>query len=90
MNDEEYKIYELFKSVSANTSIDNFIDYLDQLVSLNDPTIRVMVGRKDENYNKYGKNVKTLYDSSIYRGIKIMYKNRVYDFSISERNERDE
>lgn len=87
LNDEEYKIYELFKSVSANTSIDNFIDYLDQLVSLNDPTIRVMVGRKDENYNKYGKNVKTIYDSSIYRGIKIMYKNRVYDFSISERNE---
>ncbi len=87
LNSEEYKIYDMFKSVSTDISIDNFIDYLDQLVDLNDPTIKVLVGNKKENYNKYGKHVKTIYDDNIYRGIKIIYKDKIYDFSLSERNE---
>ena len=86
LSKKEYKIYEAFKLVAKEGSIDNFIDYLDQLVDLNDPKIRILVGNKSENYDHLSKYIETVYSDKIYRGIKIIYKNKVYDFSLSERN----
>lgn len=86
LSKREYKIYEAFKVVASEYSIDNFIDYLDQLVDLNNPEIRILVGNKSENYDHLSKYIKTEYSDKIYRGIKIIYKNKVYDFSLSERN----
>ena len=66
--------------------LQEFIDYLDQLVSLNDPTIKILVGDKKENYDYLSKHIKTIVSDDIYSGIKIVYKDKVYDFSLSERN----
>ena len=86
LSNKEYKVYETFKLIESDNSIDNFIDYLDQLVDLNNPKIRILVGNKSENYDHLGNYIETVYDDKIYRGIKIVYRNKVYDFSLSERN----
>ena len=86
LDGKEYKVYETFKLVSEDKSIDSFISYLDQLVDLNSPRIKILVGNKSENYDHLSEYIDTIYNDRIYRGIKIIYKNKVYDFSLSERN----
>lgn len=86
LDDNEYKIFDMFKSVTEEDSVENFVDYLDRLIELNDPHIKILVGNKNENYNHLNKNIETIVDNKIYRGIKIIYKNKMYDFSLSERN----
>lgn len=86
LNDEEYKIYNLYKEVNSNNNIDGFIDYLNELIDLNNPNIIVYVGDKNENYDYLSKYVKTIYSDDIYKGIKIKYQNKIYDYSLNERN----
>ena len=86
LSNKEYKVYEAFKLVVSDHSIDNFIDYLNQLVDLNNPKITILVGNKSENYDHLSENIETVFNDKIYRGIKIIYRNKVYDFSLSERN----
>lgn len=86
LNDKEYKVYEAFKLIVSDHSIENFIDYLDQLVDLNNPKITILTGNKSENYDHLSEYIETKFNDKIYRGIKIIYRNKVYDFSLSERN----
>lgn len=86
LSKKEYKIYESFKVITSNNNIENFIDYLDEMVELNSPYITIQVGNKNENYDHLSKYIKTVYNDKIYRGIKIIYRNKVYDFSLSERD----
>ncbi len=86
LNSKEYKVYEAFCLVVSEKSVDNFIGYLDQLVDLNNPKITILVGNKSENYDHLSEYINTVFNDKIYRGIKIIYRNKVYDFSLSERN----
>ena len=86
LSNKEYKVYEAFKLVTSVVNVENFIDYLDQLVDLNNPKIKILVGNKSENYDYLSEYIETVFSERIYRGIKIIYKNKVYDFSLSERN----
>lgn len=86
LTEEEYKIYNLYKEVNSNSNIDGFIDYLNELIDLNNPNIIVYVGDKSENYDYLSKYVKTIYSADIYKGIKIKYQNKIYDYSLNERN----
>ena len=86
LSEKEYKIYEAFKLIISEHSIENFVIYLDQLVDLNSPKVVILVGSKHENYDHLSEYIETKYNDKIYRGLKIIYKNRVYDFSLSERN----
>ncbi len=86
LNKKEYKVYETFKLVTSDISVDSFIDYLDRLIILNNPQVLILVGNKSENYDHLSEYVKTVFNDKIYRGIKIIYKDKVYDFSFSERN----
>lgn len=86
LTDKEYKIYEAFKLIISEHTIENFVIYLDQLVDLNSPKITILVGSKYENYDHLSEYIETKYNDKIYRGIKIVYRNKVYDFSLSERN----
>lgn len=86
LTEKEYKIYEAFKLIISDHSIENFVIYLDQLVDLNSPKIVILVGSKHENYDHLSEYIETKYSDKIYRGLKIVYRNKVYDFSLSERN----
>jgi len=86
LNENEYTIYLLFKDLNGTFTIEDFVDYLDRLVDLNDPTITIYVSNKKENYDYLSKYVKTVVADDIYSGIKIVYKDKIYDFSLSERN----
>lgn len=86
LDKKEYKVYEAFKLIVADSSIENFVDYLDQLVDLNNPKVKILVGNRNENYDHLNENIETIFNDRIYRGIKIIYRNKVYDFSLSERN----
>lgn len=86
LTDKEYQVYLLFKDLNGSFVVEDFIDYLDRLVDLNNPIITVYVSNKKENYDYLSKNIKTIVSDDIYSGIKIVYKDKVYDFSLSERN----
>lgn len=82
---EEHKVYEIFLS-SNNFNMEDFIDYLNRLIELNNPTITVLVPNKNINYDYIDKRIKTKVSDSIYKGIKILYRNKIYDFSLNEGN----
>jgi hypothetical protein len=86
LTEKEYKVYETFKLIVNEHDIENFVLYLDQLVDLNNPKVKILVGSKSENYDHLSEYIETVYSDKIYRGIKIVYRNKVYDFSLSERN----
>ena len=39
-----------------------------------------------DNYDYLSKYVKTVYSKDIYKGIRIVYRNKIYDYSLNERN----
>ena len=86
LTEEEFKIFKLYRDIEKKPTIDGFLDYIDELIDLNNPCILVYVGKKEENYDHLSKYIKTVYSKEIYKGIKIIYKKRIYDYSLNERN----
>lgn len=86
LTSDEYKLYKLYTDVNTDANIDGFIDYVNELIDLNNPKIIIYVGDKNKNYDNLSKNIKTVYSSDIYKGIKIKYHNKIYDYSLNERN----
>ncbi len=86
LNEQELQVYKAYLKINNKHNIDSFIDYLNELVDLNSPTITIYVGNKNENYDHLSKYIKTIYSKDIYKGIKIIYKNKIYDYSLNERN----
>lgn len=86
LNDKENQIYDAYLKINKKHEIDSFIDYLNELVDLNNPNIIVYVGNKTENYDHLSSYIKTIYSKDIYKGIRIIYRNKIYDYSLNERN----
>lgn len=85
LSKEEYMVYEIF--TSSNTfNMEDFIDYLNRLIELNNPIVTVLVPSKNINFDYIDNKIKTKVSDNIYRGIKILYRNKVYDFSLNEGN----
>lgn len=59
-----------------------FKPYLDKMIKDEDPFVYIYVSDDKKNYNYLGDNVLTIQDKTIYRGIMIKYKNKMYDFCI--------
>lgn len=87
LNETEYLIYQIYLALAGKeVSVDGFMDYLSELIDLNSPNIFVYVGSKSENYDYLSKYIKTVYSKDIYKGIRVIYRKRIYDFSLNERN----
>ena len=82
---EEHLVYEIFTS-SNSFNMEDFVDYLNRLIELNDPTVTVLVPSKNINFDHIDGKIKTRVSDNIYKGIKILYRNKVYDFSLNEGN----
>ena len=79
----KYKnIYKDYTLVNKDFDINSFISYVKSELDKNNPSIYVFVGTEDENYDKIDDRIKTIYDNSIYKGFKIVYKNKLYDYSL--------
>ena len=76
-------IYDKYMTNKYEFDIEDFIDYIDSEMGVCDPNVYVHVGKKNENYDHIDKRVKTIYDRSVYKGIKIIYKNKMYDYSLN-------
>ena len=82
---EEHLVYEIFTS-SNSFNMEDFIDYLNRLIELNDPTVTVLVPNRNINFDYIDNKIRTKVSDNIYKGIKILYRNKVYDFSLNEGN----
>ena len=77
------KIYYDYMLNSNVFDVNNFAGYIDSMISEYNPRIIILVGKEEENYDKIDCRIKTVYDNSIYKGFKIIYKNKLYDYSLS-------
>ncbi len=50
LSEEEYKVYEIYLA-SNKFNMEDFIDYLNRLIELNDPTVVVLVPNDKVNYD---------------------------------------
>lgn len=62
--------------------LNNFLIHLENLLIEYDDTIYVEVGDEKASFDHLNKRIKTIYNERIYKGIKIRYKNKVYDYSL--------
>lgn len=59
-----------------------FISYFDKVIDSVDPYIYVYVGTPLENFDSLHPFIKTKVDDTIYKGICIIYKGKLYDYSL--------
>lgn len=63
-------------------NLPQFISCIKIEIKKNDPTIYIEVGDKNLNYDSLNSNIKTVYNKRIFKGIRIQYRNSLYDYSI--------
>ena len=71
-----------FKKKNKKFEVKKFISYFDDIISKVDPYVYVYVGTKDENYDSIDRFIRTKVDSNIFRGVSIVYKSKLYDYSL--------
>ncbi len=71
-----------YEKINEHFDLENFIGYLDIEIKKNDPMIYVLVGNKNVSFNDVSDKVKTMYREEVYRGIKIIYRGNIYDYSL--------
>ena len=59
-----------------------FISYFDKIIMVEDPYIYIYVGDSKENYDKLHPFIRTKVDDHIVKGISIIYRGKLYDFSL--------
>ena len=62
--------------------IATFFNYVKEQAQLIDENFYVKTGSQDESFDDLGDNVITVHDDNIVEGIKVVHKNKMYDYSI--------
>lgn len=81
----EKNIFIEYKKKYTNTDMTKFKTYIDQQIDKTSPIIYIKVGNKYENYDRINPNIKTIYDEKVYTGMIIIYKSKIYDYSLGWR-----
>lgn len=85
LNEDEYKVfYDYLKQ--HKFKLNRFLLDFELNIEKTNPVIEVITGDKNKNYNHINPYVKTSYSDDIYKGIIIKYQDRIYDYSINERD----
>lgn len=85
LNEEEYKVFDDYLK-SHKFKLNRFLLDFELNIEKTNPVIEVITGDKSKNYNHINPYVKTSYSDDIYKGIIIKYQDRIYDYSINERD----
>lgn len=82
--EEKFFVDYIINEVSDPEKFDilDFVSYLKKIVNKHDPHLYVRTGEVDENLSGVHELVVSDYDDNICEGIKIIYQNKVYDYSI--------
>lgn len=83
LNINDSSLFEIYNFSYKKFNINNFLKILDIEIKKNDPIIYVYVGKKSENFDNLGENVHTQLDNTILKGIKVKYRNVMYEYSLS-------
>lgn len=75
-------ILDDFMSKNKNFDLKKFISYFNKIITSMDPHVYIYVGNENEKYDNYNKNVVMIVDDSIFKGIRILYKGKLYDYSL--------
>lgn len=67
-----------------------FLSWLKQVVHKESPLLMAFVGDKDEDYSYVADNVVCELDKNVCEGIRIIYQNKLYDYSIYESRRKNE
>lgn len=59
-----------------------FLDYIKKVKNDNDPFVYVSVGENENDYSDEERKIICSVDDNICEGIKIIYQNKIYDYSI--------
>lgn len=84
-NEQEKYIIKEFKQKYKKLDISKLKTYLDEQIDRTSPIIYVKVGSKYENYDRINPNIRTIYDDKVYTGMIIIYKSKIYDYSLGWR-----
>ena len=79
----ETKLIDDYKNIEKKPfNCIDFFSYVKRIAKEKDPTFYVKTGWKNEDFNKLGNDVVTVYDDKITEGVKIVHKDKIYDYSI--------
>lgn len=83
-NEEQKLLLEYIEDMEEIDEFDvlGFVDYLKHVAWKNDPHVFVSVAENEADYSDDSRNVVCNVDQNICEGIKIVYQNKVYDYSI--------
>ena len=70
--------------------IHDFLSYLEEIRSKESPILTAYMGEEGEDYSHISDNIVCEYDDNVCEGIRIIYQNRVYDYSIYQSRKKSE
>lgn len=73
-----------------NFNILHFLNWIEQIINAESPVLVAYLGDHDEDYSNVAPNVECKYDDNICEGVKIVYQNMLYNFSIYEARKKNE
>ena len=85
LSDEEYNVFHDYIE-THKFRLNKFLLDLNLIIERTNPVIEVLTGNKNKNYNYISPYIKTIYSEDIYKGIIIKYQDKIYDYSINERD----
>lgn len=72
----------LNKYSDRDFNVTDFFNYVKEQAKLIDENFYIKTGYHEDNFNELGENVVTVHDDEITEGIKVVHKNKMYDYSI--------
>lgn len=85
LSDEEYNVFHDYIE-THKFNLNKFLLDLNLIIERTNPVIEVLTGSKNKNYNYISPYIKTIYSEDVYKGIIIKYQDKIYDYSINERD----
>lgn len=70
------------KYFDITNDVNQFMIFLNREIARFDPNIYIEVGNNHENYNNLSPRIKTIYNKKIYKGIKIYYHSKLYNYCL--------